>query len=52
MFLFSHPWTALLMAGSGLLALSAMGLSVRQTLALARSPGDRGRAGAAGAAGP
>jgi hypothetical protein len=44
MFLFSHPWTALLMAGSGLLALSAMGLSVRQTLALARSPGDRRRA--------
>jgi hypothetical protein len=34
MFLFSHPWTALLMAGSGLLSLSALGLSVRQTLAL------------------
>jgi uncharacterized protein (TIRG00374 family) len=34
MFLFSHPWTALLMAGSGMLALSVLGLSVRQTLAL------------------
>jgi len=38
MFLFSHPWTALLMSGSGMLSLSAMGLSVRQTLALAQSP--------------
>jgi uncharacterized protein (TIRG00374 family) len=38
MFLFSHPWTALLMAGSGMLSLSAMGLTVRQTLALAQSP--------------
>src|SRR5256714_4194800 len=44
MFLFSHPWTALLMSGSGMLSLSAMGLSVRQTLALAHSPGDRRQA--------
>jgi uncharacterized protein (TIRG00374 family) len=38
MFLFSHPWTALLMAGSGMLALGALGLSVRQTLALWCAP--------------
>jgi uncharacterized protein (TIRG00374 family) len=38
MFLLSHPWTALLMAGSGMLALSALGLSVRQTLALWCAP--------------
>jgi uncharacterized protein (TIRG00374 family) len=38
MFLFSHPWTALLMAGSGMLSLSAMGLTMRQALALAQSP--------------
>src|SRR5207244_12557918 len=35
MYLFSHPWTALLMSGSGMLSLSAMRLSVRQTLPLA-----------------
>jgi uncharacterized protein (TIRG00374 family) len=34
MFLFSHPWTALLMAVSGLVCLSAMGLSFRATVAL------------------
>jgi uncharacterized protein (TIRG00374 family) len=34
MFLFSHPWTALLMACSGLLCLSAMGLSVRAAFAM------------------
>jgi uncharacterized protein (TIRG00374 family) len=34
MFLFSHPWTAILMAGSGLVSLSAMGLSLRATFAL------------------
>jgi uncharacterized protein (TIRG00374 family) len=34
MFLFSHPWTALLMVVSGLLCLSAMGLSFRATVAL------------------
>jgi hypothetical protein len=36
MFLFSHPWTALLMTASGLLCLSVMGLSLRNTLRLAR----------------
>ena len=36
MFLFSHPWTALLMGASGTLCLSAMGLSLRGTLRLAR----------------
>jgi uncharacterized protein (TIRG00374 family) len=35
MFLFSHPWTAILMAVSGILCLSAMGLSLRATLRLA-----------------
>lgn len=34
MFVFSHPWTAVLMAGSALLCLSAMGLSLRATMAL------------------
>ena len=38
MFLFSHPWTALLMVGSGLLCLSAMGLTLRATLALTQDP--------------
>jgi uncharacterized protein (TIRG00374 family) len=32
MFLFSHPWTAVLMTVSGLLCLSAMGLTLRRTL--------------------
>jgi uncharacterized protein (TIRG00374 family) len=36
MFLFSHPWTALLMTASGLLCLSMMGLTLRNTLQLAR----------------
>jgi uncharacterized protein (TIRG00374 family) len=36
MFLFSHPWTALLMTLSGLLCLSLMGLNLRSTLRLAR----------------
>ena len=35
MFLFSHPWTAMLMTTSGLLCLSAMGLSLRTSLRLA-----------------
>jgi uncharacterized membrane protein YbhN (UPF0104 family) len=39
MFLFSHPWTGLLMTVSGLVCLSAMGLSLRRTFRLA---GDRG----------
>jgi uncharacterized protein (TIRG00374 family) len=37
MFVFSHPWTAILMAASGLLCLSLMGLSVRSAIALTRS---------------
>jgi uncharacterized protein (TIRG00374 family) len=41
MFLFSHPWTAVLMTTSGLLCLSAMGLSLRTTLRLAGEPGER-----------
>jgi uncharacterized protein (TIRG00374 family) len=40
MFLFSHPWTAILMAIAGLLSLSAMGLNLRGALALTRSPGE------------
>jgi uncharacterized protein (TIRG00374 family) len=41
MFLFSHPWTAVLMTISGLVCLSVMGLSLRSTLRLA---GERGQA--------
>ncbi|WIG59809.1 MAG: hypothetical protein OJF49_002556 [Ktedonobacterales bacterium] len=37
MFLFSHPWTALLMTCSGLLCLSAMGLNLRSTLKMSMS---------------
>lgn len=37
MFLFSHPWTAILMVASGLICLSAMGLSVRSAIALTRN---------------
>jgi uncharacterized protein (TIRG00374 family) len=36
MFVFSHPLSAILMATSGLLCLSAMGLTLRSTLRLAR----------------
>lgn len=35
MFLFSHPWTGLLMTCSGLACLSALGLTMRSTLRLA-----------------
>jgi hypothetical protein len=38
MFLFSHPWTAMLMTVSGLICLSAMGLTLRSTMRLARAP--------------
>jgi uncharacterized protein (TIRG00374 family) len=38
MFLFSHPWTAMLMTTSGLLCLSVMGLTLRSTLRLAGAP--------------
>src|SRR5919204_3776757 len=37
MFLFSHPWTAILMTSSGLLCLSTMGLTLRSTWRLARA---------------
>ena len=40
MFLFSHPWTGLLMTCSGLACLSAMGLTLRSTLRLARDHQD------------
>jgi uncharacterized membrane protein YbhN (UPF0104 family) len=40
MFLFSHPWTAALLTACGLLCLSAMGLTLRSTLGLARAQGD------------
>jgi uncharacterized protein (TIRG00374 family) len=40
MFVFSHPWTAVLMTASGLLCLSALGLSLRGSLNLARSRGE------------
>jgi uncharacterized protein (TIRG00374 family) len=39
MFLFSHPWTSLLMTGTGLACLSAMGLTMRGTVRLAREQG-------------
>jgi uncharacterized protein (TIRG00374 family) len=40
MFLFSHPWTAILMTSSGLLCLSAMGLSLRSTFRLVQDRGE------------
>ncbi len=40
MFLFSHPWTAILMTASGLLCLSVMGLSLRATLRMAQDQGE------------
>jgi len=40
MFLFSHPWTALLMAASGILCLSMMGLTLRSTLAMMKAPSE------------
>jgi uncharacterized protein (TIRG00374 family) len=36
MFLFSHPWTGLLMTCTGLACLSVMGLTMRSTMRLAR----------------
>ena len=44
MFLFSHPWTAVLMTISGLVCLSAMGLSLRTTMRLAEEEGEPERA--------
>jgi uncharacterized protein (TIRG00374 family) len=40
MFLFSHPWTGILMTCSGLACLSAVGLTVRSTFRLAQDHGD------------
>ncbi len=40
MFLFSHPWTGVLMTCSGLACLSAMSLTLRGTLRLAQDHGD------------
>lgn len=40
MFLFSHPWTAVLMTLSGLFCLSAMGLTLRRTLREAAAPAE------------
>jgi uncharacterized protein (TIRG00374 family) len=37
MFLFSHPWTAVLMVVCGIVCLSSMGLTLRGTLGLARA---------------
>ena len=44
MFLFSHPWTAVLMTISGLVCLSAMGLSLRTTMRLAQEQREPERA--------
>jgi uncharacterized protein (TIRG00374 family) len=40
MFLLAHPWTAALMAGTGLLSLSMMGLTIKSALRLAGAPAD------------
>lgn len=42
MFLFSHPFTGILMACTGLACLSAMSLTLRSTLSLAQDDHDRG----------
>jgi uncharacterized membrane protein YbhN (UPF0104 family) len=44
MFLFSHPWTAVLMTISGLVCLSVMGLSLGRALRLASDTGERAQA--------
>ena len=41
MFLFSHPWTGILMTCTGLACLSAMSLTLRGTMRLAREHGSR-----------
>jgi len=38
MFLFSHPWTALLMVASGIGCLSAMGVTLRHALSMTQEP--------------
>ena len=47
MFLFSHPWTGLLMTASGLVCLRAVGLTIRTALKLGGPPVDAAGAGAA-----
>jgi hypothetical protein len=42
MFLFSHPFTGLLMTCTGLACLSAMGLTMRSTMRLARDQSEPG----------
>jgi hypothetical protein len=37
MFLFSHPWTGLIMTCTGLICLSGMGLTIRSTLRLGQN---------------
>lgn len=49
MFLFSHPWTGLLMTCTGLACLSAMGLTLGSTLRLTRQPEPRNAPGPEGA---
>jgi uncharacterized protein (TIRG00374 family) len=44
MFVFSHPWTAVLMAICGTICLSSMGLTLRGTFGLTRDPGGTGPA--------
>jgi uncharacterized protein (TIRG00374 family) len=44
MFLFSHPWTAVLMTISGLVCVSVMGLSLGRALRLAGDQGERAQA--------
>jgi uncharacterized protein (TIRG00374 family) len=44
MFLFSHPWTAVLMTISGLVCLSVMGLSLGRALRLAGDQAERAQA--------
>jgi uncharacterized protein (TIRG00374 family) len=49
MFLFSHPWTAILLTCAGLVCLSAMGLNLRGTMRMARGgAAGKPRAAAAG----
>jgi uncharacterized protein (TIRG00374 family) len=43
MFLFSHPWTAILMTVSGLLCLRAIGLKIRATLTMGSDTEPTGR---------
>jgi uncharacterized protein (TIRG00374 family) len=46
MFLFSHPWNAILLTASGLVCLSVLGLTLRRTLSLGPELGHNGGAAA------